>query len=56
MTDSTQREGSARPSGERLRPYHRPRMLVYGALNDLTAGGSGNSKEDNPGTPDKPRP
>jgi hypothetical protein len=30
---------------ERRRPYHPPRMFIYGAVKDLTAGGSGHAQE-----------
>lgn len=37
-----------------LRPYHRPRLFVYGAVRNLTAGGSGNANEGEMGNA-KPR-
>jgi hypothetical protein len=36
------------------RSYHRPRLFVYGAVRNLTAGGSGNASEGEKGNA-KPR-
>lgn len=44
MTSNTNRADSSR-DGEVIRPYHRPHLLVYGALRDLTAGGTGMKAE-----------
>lgn len=32
-----------------MRPYHTPRLRVYGAVRELTMSGSGNTKENNQG-------
>ena len=37
-----------------LQPYQSPHLLIFGALRDLTAGGSGTSAE--PGPPKPPNP
>jgi len=38
------------------RPYRKPELLAYGTVKDLTAGGSGNAQEGNPGNPLNWRP
>jgi hypothetical protein len=38
------------------RPYRSPQLLVYGAMRDLTAGGSGNTTEDKDQHPAKSKP
>jgi hypothetical protein len=38
------------------RPYRRPRLLVYGPLRDLTAGGAGTQVERAQGQPPQKRP
>jgi hypothetical protein len=39
MTETTQREGESQKPAP-ARAYHRPQLLVYGALRDLTASGT----------------
>jgi hypothetical protein len=36
------------------RPYHSPRLSVYGAVRELTNGGTGNQTEPNPGSGNQP--
>ncbi|HSO21616.1 MAG TPA: lasso RiPP family leader peptide-containing protein [Chondromyces sp.] len=47
--------GPVRTSGRR--PYGAPRLVVYGEVRELTAGGTGNASENAPGPdPSKRRP
>jgi hypothetical protein len=39
----------------KARPYNAPRLVVYGAVRDITSGGTGKASENNQGGV-KPRP
>jgi hypothetical protein len=44
MTDAPKHQGEHHTNTP-LRSYHRPKLLVYGALRDLTASGTGKTTE-----------
>lgn len=54
MTHQTE-EPTAKAQKSRAHPYHPPRLVMYGAVRELTAGGSGNANEGEKGQA-KPRP
>jgi hypothetical protein len=56
MTDTTNRERKPKKTAP-PRSYNRPQLRVYGALRDLTAGGSGSTAEGASGfDPNQQRP
>jgi len=47
-------ENKNKKQHQALQPYHSPHLLIFGALRELTAGGTGTNPESSPPTPPKP--
>lgn len=45
MADRSEDQEKPLAGREKARPYQTPRLLVYGAMRELTASGSGNPNE-----------
>ncbi len=53
MTPRTE-QPTAKAQKTRTRPYHPPRLVMYGVVRELTAGGSGNAQESSSGNKRRP--